>query len=284
MDLKTSATRIFGWLALIVGAGLAASTIFLVSLPRTLRPWELGVPFIIDLLFILVAANLIYVGWHSVAHSTIPIRPRALFHKADVLRLRERFLGMCATRSRAVVSVLFAGCSFIGAEIAISYAAHLRPSDDVPWLLWLLEFPCAMACALAIARISGCLHRLRLTTLIAAVGVLVAANVVALLAFVTSVAVVWMLAYIPALVVNALFIALAQALLNEETHRASEVKWTRYFARLLWAGIPIGLSVGILLCYLSGRNEWVIPSIQMTWAAMIGISTVPEDARVLPSD
>lgn len=283
MDLKTHAIRIFGWLALILGLAIAASTIFLVSLSRTVHPWALGAALIPGLLLLLLAGNLAYIGWYALAHGTIPVRPRALFHKSDLLRLRERLFGRITIPPRVLMAMLFAGCGYLGAQFAFSFNAHLSPGDNFPWLVWLLEFPIAMAIAFAVALLLDWMPGVRSPSLLAALGTLLMANIFAGVAFMVFGAVLWILAFIPALIVNAFFIALAQAILSEETQGALELKWGRHFGRLLWIGLPIGILIGILAGHSSGRSDWVIPAIQITWGAMLGISAVPANPKPVPA-
>jgi len=283
MDLKTNASRIFGWVAVIIGTGIAASVIFVVSALRPPGQWELGAPVVVDFLFLLLAANLIYVGGYSLAHGSVPIGPRALFHTSDILLLHQRVRRGSTSTRRAFMAVLFTGCGYLAAQIAFTYAAHLPPGESFPWMVWILEFPAGMAFALATARAIGSLHRLNPGTLVATVGLLLMANLVATLAFVELLFIAWELAYIPAIVVNALFVARAQALLNKETRGATGATWMRCFGRLLWVGVPIGLVIGGLLCYFVGRSDWLIPAIQVTWGAMIGISIVPSQPDPITS-
>lgn len=283
MDLKASANRVFGWLAVIVGTGIATSVIFVLSALRPVGRWESGTPLVIDFLFLLLAANLIYVGWHSLAHGSVPIRPRALFDMSDVLLFRERIIRRSRSTRRAFMAVIFGACGYLAAQIAFTYAAHLPPWEGFPWMIWILEFPAGMAFGLTTARALGPLRRANAVTLIASVGLLLVANVVGTLAFVVLLFFMWELAYIPAMVVNALFVALAQALLIKEIQGSSEAIWMRCFARLLWAGIPIGLAIGSLVSYFIGRTYWVIPAIQITWGAMIGISIVPSNPDPITS-
>lgn len=150
-------------------------------------------------------------------------------------------------------------------------------------MIWVLEFPASMAFALTTACALGPLRRANAVTLVASVGLLLAANVVGTLAFVMLHFFFWELAYLPAMVVNAVLVALAQALLNREVQGSPGATWMRCFARLLWAGIPIGLVVGGLVSYFIGHAYWVIPAIQITWGAMIGISLVASEPDPITS-
>lgn len=283
MDLKTRAIRIFGWLALLLGVYLAGSTVFLLSVSRTYNRWAFGSALIPALLLLLLAANLIYVGWYALAHGAIPIRPRAPFHKSDLRRLRERLLGRITIPPRVLMAMLFAGCGYLGAQFAMSHSAHLRPGDDFPWFVWILEFPIAMAIAFAIALLVDRMPGVRATSLLATLATLLMANIFAFFTFYIFLAFLWELAFIPALVANAFFIALAQAIVSEETQGSLGLKWGRHFGRLLWAGVPIGLLMGILAGYSSGQFEWTYPAIQITWGAMLGISAVPTKPKAVPA-
>lgn len=282
MNLKTHAIRIFGWLALIFGVYLGGSTVFLLSVSRTYHPWAFGSALIPALLLLLLAANLIYVGWYSLAHGAIPVRPRALFHKSDLLRLRQRLLARITIPPRVLMAMLFAGCGYLGAQFAFSYSTHLRPWDDFPWFVWLVEFPIAMAIAFAIGLLLDWMPGVRATSLLAALATLLMANIFAFLTFYICLAFLWELAFIPALVANAVFIALAESILSEETKGAPELKWGHHLGRLLWAGMPIGLFIGILVSHPPGRSDWIAPAIQITWGAMLGISAAPAKPKTLP--
>lgn len=48
-----------------------------------------------------------------------------------------------------------------------------------------------------------------------------------------------------------------------------------FFMFLLMAGMPLGLLFGCLPVLLSRDGNWIIPSIQITWGTMIGMSMVP---------
>lgn len=283
MDLKTRAIRIFGWLSLILGLYLAGSTVFLLSVSRTYHPWAFGSALIPALLLLLLAANLVYVGWYSLAHGAIPVRPRALFHEGDLLRFRERFFGRITIPPRVLMAMLFAGCGYLGARFAMSYNIHLRPGDNFPWFAWLVEFPMAMAVAFATALLLDWMPGVRAASLLTTLATLLMANMFAFVAFMFFGAFLWILAFIPALIVNAFFIALAQAIVSEETQRSLEMKWGVFFGRLLWAGTPIGVLIGALAGYSTGRADWVIPALQITWGAMLGISAVPAMPKPAPA-
>lgn len=108
------------------------------------------------------------------------------------------------------MAVLFAVCGCICVEMAISYVGSLSPGADPPWLIWMVYFPAAICLAIGIAIVLGLSQNVR------------AASVWSfwptsrrLLGFMLFVF-LWYLALVPALLVNAFFLALAQSLLTAQ--------------------------------------------------------------------
>jgi len=293
MDLKLHATRIVGYVALILGSAYFVLSIFALSSIRMFSPWTTGgAPLLIHLLSVMAAGNLIYVGWHAFARGTIPFRPRPFISRRNLVHVKAALASAKRASAYAdknvisvVVALIFAGCGYAAAQLSVHYNANLRPGQGFPWLVWLVEFPLAMALALIMARVLGVLQRPRLGSLLAGVVTIFMANIAAVGTFVVFLPVVYYLAFIPALLVNGFVLLLAQVILNDtpEALGTTSRSLTRFINRALWAGFPIGLATACAISLFFRNSDWFVPSIQITWGTMLGLSLVQVDATAVPN-
>ena len=98
-DLKPPATRVFGYVALILGVPHSLLLILFLLGSRRVQLWTSGPALLIYLLQMFLAANLLYLGWHAIARGTIPIRPQGRFHWRDVTRIRTGRASISPTRA-----------------------------------------------------------------------------------------------------------------------------------------------------------------------------------------
>jgi len=279
MALKARAIRVFGSVSLVAGVVYGALTLFVMSPVRAMRPWETGAPLFLRLLSILAAGNLIYIGWHALSRGTVPVRPGSLFHWRDVLRYRTGLWSMNRALTSGSVAILFSGLGWLAAKAVISYAAAIPPWKTPSLSGWVLEFPLALAAAMLLGRVLGCLRRPGVGRIAGATAVILLGNIAAWgiflsLAVFWFLMISWLVGLILALLANAFFLAIAHVILHDDPTKSLDASIC-FFGRMLWAGFPIGLLLGGFLAHVSGTSEWVVLSIQITWGTMLGLSLVP---------
>jgi hypothetical protein len=278
MDQKVSATRIFGYLALLGGVFYAALTVMGLASLRFFRLWNLGVPVLLQLLSLLVAANLIYIGWHTVARGTVPVKPRVFFHWRDLLRMRATVnRSMSLTVTRIVVGIVFFLCGYAGARMLSAYEASIPPWQNLSWplLIMAVEFPVSMLFALILAMALGWIRTRPARYVLGAVGLLVLANVIGAIIFYRSLLVYWLTLWVMgglfiALIVSAFLVAVAKEVLRGESPEA-EKQVVRFWLTLVTVGIPLGVVLGMASFFKGDTSNLWIPQVQTVWGTMMGI-------------
>jgi hypothetical protein len=314
---KSSTARIFGLVSLTLGCCLAL-LILVVLYGSPFRLWYPGLPLLASLLFLLLAANLIYIGWHTIARGAVPIGPRLAFHRSDIVKAKAAIASMNAHLILICVVALFAGCAAEGAHFMISlqhwasdfraghasslgfyqifFGRSLENSVTIQWVFWALHFPAAMSVAILAATVLGLIRERPGAHIAAAIGVLFLAGPVTVFVCVWLLLTLWMtgllfLAYylvygtflMPAfLLVVALSVSRAALARGTIVGIAPErdMHWSsRFFRTTLIAGLPGGLVVGILLAALLHDDTWTVGGIEITFAALYGASLVYADRR-----
>lgn len=309
-EWKVSATRVFAMLSLVLGcAFLVLSLIVLYS--GSYRRWNYGLPGVFSLLGLLLSANLIYVGGYTLLRGTIPITPRPLLHRSDLLKARTSLRAMSAQARLISVVILFAACAALGAYAVVSLqqwvaSAHTdhdlgfsfypvlfgRPEDSLgaQAMFWALHFPVSMSVAIFAAMALGIVRERPGAKIAASMGLLfLAAPVTALCcvvlmvpAFILAFLIILYAAYLPMIPVGVVFLNLSRAALinNWDTgvQPTPPKHWSSRFLRTLFTiGCPAGLVLGIGLVALTNDANWLPGGIEMVCAALYGASLVYAD-------
>ena len=309
-EWKASAIRIFGLTALILGCGSAFLCLVVLESP-SYRSWSMGLPLLGSLLGLWLAANLIYVGWHTISRGTIPIRPRPLrwpdLGRFPLVSLNPSAILVCTV-------ALFAVCAAMGAYFMISLvqlasdfhagrtsnfefyqiilARILNTSPRSGWLIWAVHFPASMSVAIVTGIALGVIRRRRPIEVAAAIGllfltgpaVLVFCVLLLIILWLSGLIALWSVAYLSVILVGALFLSLSHAALTRgpefDVEPPPSKHWSSHFPRtILIVGLPGGFILGIILAKLLNQNYWILGGIEITCAALYGASLVHTDRR-----
>jgi len=308
---EASATRIFGLLSAIFGFGCAVLSLAVIQGSRT-RQWGHDRPTIVALLGLLLSANLIYVGWHTIARGSVPIAPRPLFRWRHLVSARTAIASMNTSATVACVVALFVTWGALGAHVAIAYSTwvsevysrglasnvnrlafgewieHLL---NVKWVISIAHFPAALIFSTGTGMLLGLIRRRPAVNVCAAIVLLLLGLIATFglwlylirVMMATGLFVFWYAAYLPPLPIAILFLSLSQAALVRSPETLQEPQprhWSSHFFRtILVVGIPAGLVLGITLGAFLGNYNWIIGGMEISCAALYGASLVYTDRR-----
>jgi len=270
-----------------------------------------------SLLGLLLAANLIYVGWHTVSRGTVPIAPRPLLRWQDVLKARAALASVSTTATLVCLVAVFAACTALGIHVEISYSKRLdglfaafhsstldpnplvfaKEMDhlvNVKWIIWALHFPASMSVAILIGLALGLIRRRPVANVTASIGVLFLGST-ATLGIWMWLANVWWISglillwypsyygsYLVVLPAAAIVLSVSRAALvrnrDFDLPQLPREHWSFKFLRTtLIVGLPVGLVFGIILAILLHDSTWTIGGIEVICAALFGASLVYAD-------
>lgn len=308
-EWKASATRIFAILSLILGCALGLLCLVVLQ-SRSYRWWDYGLSAIFGLLGLLLAANLVYVGTYTLLRGTIPITPRPLLHRSDLVKARATMASMSTHASLICVVALFACCTALGAYSVVSLRQWVenshagsvpgfsfyqvlfgRPDNSLlpQWMFWALHFPVSMSVAIFSAMALGIVRERPGAKIAASMGTLfltapvTAIFSIVLLPVLSYLAMLYMV-YLPMIPIGAFFLSLSRATLvmdrDTETQQSPDKHWSSRFLRTtLTVGCPVGLILGITLGALANDGNWIPGGIEIICAALYGASLVYADRR-----
>jgi len=305
------ANRIFGYIALILG--LCVGALFILAWSPSFRPWTMRFSVILNLLIVLLAGNLIYIGWHALARGSIPIDPKPLFRWGELWDLRESLASMSGSRHSVSLALLFGACAAIGTQVAISHyewvndlyygrisgleasiLMHGRTVESLQTtdrLIWLTEFPLSLTAAILLGMATGIIRTRPAINVCFAVGYLfagilagiVVGAAVAISLMVIGLYILWFVGCFAAIPVAAVFLDLSRFALSgeRESDPQQSKPWVAHFVRTtLVVGLPAGFVLGSVLALVIRDSAYIVAGIEIAWAALYGAALANSDRNI----
>ena len=205
-----------------------------------------GLHLLATLLALLFTANLIYIGWHTIARGTIPIGVRPFVTRRNVSRLRSATGSLSTISTVAWTGVLFVGCMLLTSQITVpytkwaNYLLHLASGSNAPlevssvvfgrqmayiqcikWLILLEHFPVSMSVSILGGMLFGLIRKRPVGNVTTAIGLLFWGPVVSLMlwswlvfaAFVCRLSFLYYASYLVFLPAGAVFLNLSRTVL-----------------------------------------------------------------------
>lgn len=316
---KASTVRLFGLLTLTLGCCLAA-LILIVLVGSPLQMLYPGLHLLVTMMALLFTVNLIYIGWHTVARGSIPIRPRAPVTWQDVSNLKNVTSSLSTVSTVAWTVVLFVGCTALGAGITVSYTRwanyllFVASRRDAPvllsavafgrqmafiqiakWLMLIAHFPVSMSVSIIGGMLCGLIRKRPAGNIAGAVGVLFAGPILSLMLWNLLVLALWTvfrsifffyyylryLALLPAAAVILSWSRIALIGSSDSNLRPRPKHWSSHFLRTISiVGLPSGLALGLILGSFPHDMYWTLPGLETVCAALYGASLVYTDRDV----